>query len=232
MTAPPTRPEAVLFDLDGTIVDTMGFLFDAFRHAVAPFVSRLPSNAEVVATFGPAERECIARYLKQAEQAGTLTSTDPERVNQAVERFFRFYERGHDQIRAFPGMIDLIQTLHRAGVPLGVFTGKGRRGAEYTLGELGLWPGVLRCLVSSDDITRVKPDPEGVLKAVERLNVPAEATLFVGDAPADILAGRAAKTRTAAALWGSFDHAATLAAEPTLVFYEVAQLRDLLLPRP
>lgn len=223
-------PVAVLFDLDGTIVDTMGFLFDAFRHAVAPFVSQLPSNAEVVASFGPAERECIARYLQKAEQAGTLTSTDAQRVDRATERFFHFYEQGHDQVRAFPGMLDLLHALHRQSWPLGVFTGKGRRGAEYTLSELKLWPQIVHCLVSSDDVTRVKPDPQGVQLALQKMQAQPATTLFIGDAPADIMAGHAAQVQTAAALWGSFDHAATLAAEPTFAFREVAELRQLLLP--
>lgn len=226
--ANPPPVHALLLDLDGTLVDTLGFLFDAFRHAVEPFVSRLPTNAEVIATFGPAEPECIARYLRRAEVEGFALSPASAATEEAVRRFFRFYEAGHDEVRAFAGMLELVAKLNQTQRPVGIFTGKGRRGAEYTLQKLGLWPGGVQCLVSSDDVARSKPDPEGVRQALEQLAVRPEEMLFVGDAPADIAAGRAAGVRTAAALWGCFDPRATLAENPTYALQEVAELRRLL----
>ena len=74
-------PCALLLDLDGTIADTLLHIFEAYRHAVAPWVERTPTDAEVEATFGPAERECIARMVPQAN------------LDEAEERFYVFYER-------------------------------------------------------------------------------------------------------------------------------------------
>lgn len=225
---PQAIPQALLLDLDGTLVDTLSFLFDAFRFAVQPFVSHLPRNEEVVATFGPAEPECILRYLRQAEAAGQATTAPDLAADEAAQRFFSFYENGGDDVRAFPGMLDLIRDLQAAGRPVGIFTGKGRRGAEYTLHRLGLWPDGIQILVSSDDVRFAKPHPEGILKVLAALKIDKDQLLFVGDAPADIIAGRAAGVRTAAALWGAFDRAATLHEGPTVALDSVAELRQLL----
>lgn len=223
------RISALLLDLDGTIVNTLGFLFEAFRHAVAPLVTRPPTDAEVVATFGPSEPECIALYLRRAEAAGEARQPlSPAAIEQAVDRFFAYYERGLDQIRTFPGILELISTVRAQGRRVGVFTGKGRRGAEYTLQQLNLMPGPVEALVSSDDVTHPKPHPEGVLRSLELLRVPAAETLFVGDAAADIRAGNAAGVRTAAAVWGSFDPSDLLAAGPTHVCQAVTDLAAVL----
>lgn len=220
-------PCALLLDLDGTLVDTLGFLFEAFRHGLEPFVTRLPTDEEIVATFGPSEPECLARYLRRAETEGFGKATAEAATPEAARRFFTYYESGCDQVRAFPGMVEVIQEMGRQGRPVGVFTGKGRRGAEYTLSQLGLWPRGVQCLVSSDDVTFAKPHPEGVFQALEQLAVTKDVLLFVGDAPADIQSGKAAGVRTAAALWGSFDKEATLKADPTYACRNVAELRDI-----
>lgn len=225
MSSPEPNPRGLLLDLDGTIVDTLGFLFEAFRYALEPFVTRLPTDEEIVATFGPSEPECIARYLRQCEALGTARLPANEAAGPAADRFFEYYERG-ESIRAFPGMVDVIRLARRTGWRVGVFTGKGRRGAIYTLEQLNLWP-YIGCLVSSDDVSRPKPDPEGICLALTQMDLRPDRLLFVGDAPADIAAGLAAQVHTAAALWGSFDRAATAAARPPIVCERVSDLRTL-----
>jgi HAD superfamily hydrolase (TIGR01509 family) len=221
-------PAALLLDLDGTLVDTLSFLFDAFRHAVKPFVTRVPSDEEVVGTFGPSEPECIARFLQRAETEGWAKKPAEECWEAAVDRFFHFYETQPNQVRAFPGMLELVHQAKAKGWYLGVFTGKGRRGAIYTLEQLRLWPQTVECLISSDDVMHPKPNPEGVKLALEKLEVEPGRMLFVGDAPADIEAGKAGGVQTAAALWGSFDRKASLAAGPTYVLHKVSDLQELL----
>src|SRR5262249_26386624 len=149
-------------------------------------VTRLPTDDEVLATFGPAEPECIYRYLQQAEAGGETKKPAEECLDPAVERFFQFYERHPNHVRAFPGVLEVMQRAKGSGWRLGVFTGKGRRGAIYTLEQLRLWPDVAEVLVSSDDVTYPKPDPEGVKLALAKLEITPDRMLFVGDAPADI----------------------------------------------
>jgi phosphoglycolate phosphatase-like HAD superfamily hydrolase len=97
----------------------------------------------------------------------------------------------------------VIDRAWELGWKVGVFTGKGRRSARFTLGELGLLDRI-EVLISGDDVSRPKPDPEGVHRASELLGVPVDRILLAGDAPADIRAGRAAGARTAAVLWAAF----------------------------
>ena len=79
----PNEPRALLLDLDGTIADTLPHVFDAYRHAVAPWVERPPTDAEIEATFGPSERECIAVMVPGAD------------LDEAVERFHSYHEEHH-----------------------------------------------------------------------------------------------------------------------------------------
>ncbi len=185
-------PRALLLDLDGTIAHTLPLIFDAYRHAVAPWVKRPPTDSEVEATFGPAERECIARMVPRAD------------LDEAEERFHTYYETHHSQgVTIVEGIVDVIEHARRLGWRIGVFTGKGRRSAKFTLTELGLWNSI-ECLVSSDDVERPKPDPEGVFHASEALGVPVDRILLAGDSPSDVKAGRSAGCKTAAVLWAAF----------------------------
>lgn len=188
----PKDARVLLLDLDGTIADTLPHIFDAYRHAVAPWVGRPPTDAEVEATFGPAERECIARMVPTAS------------LDEAEERFHAYYESELDKnVKIVAGVAEVIDHARSLGWRIGVFTGKGRRSAKFTLVELGLWDRIEH-LVSSDDVSRPKPDPEGVFQASEVLHVPVERILLAGDSPADVRAGRLAGAKTAAVLWAAF----------------------------
>lgn len=187
---PPRR--ALLLDLDGTIADTLPHIFEAYRHAVAPWVERPPTDAEVEATFGPAERGCIARMVPETD------------LDEAERRFHDYYESHHGRgVRVVEGIADAIDHARGLGWRTGVFTGKGRRSARFTLAELGL-AARIEHLVTSDDVARPKPDPEGVFNASKALDVPTDRILLAGDSPADVSAGRDAGAKTAAVLWAAF----------------------------
>ena len=185
-------PRALLLDLDGTIADTLPHIFDTYRHAVAPWVERPPSDAEIEATFGPSERDCIALMAPGAD------------LDEAVRRFHEYHEAHHNRnVKVVEGIADVINQARGLGWRIGVFTGKGRRAAVFSLVDLGLWDRVEH-LVSGTDVTRAKPDPEGILLASAAMGVSVDRILMVGDSPADVQAGRAAGARTAAVLWVAF----------------------------
>jgi HAD superfamily hydrolase (TIGR01509 family) len=188
----PSKARALLLDLDGTIADTLPHVFEAYRHAVAPWVERPPTDGEIEATFGPSERDCIAMMAPGAD------------LDEAVERFHSYHEEHHGRgVKVIEGIADVIEHARRLGWRVGVFTGKGRRPAVFSLVELGLWDRIEH-LVSGSDVTRPKPDPEGVFDASEALGVPVDRILLAGDSPADIQAGRHAGSKTAAVLWAAF----------------------------
>jgi pyrophosphatase PpaX len=196
--APDTdRPafDVVIFDQDGTLVDTMDVIFEAFVNTARRFADRRVTREELFRGMGPPEEEMLRGYV-------------PEHLfPEAVEFFFGHYHRTADRIRLFPGVKEALECLDGAGVKLGLFTGKGRRGTRWTLDLLGLgrW---FASPVTGDDVERYKPDPEGVRRAMSAAGVPAERSgraLVVGDSPYDIQAGRAAGTKTGVALWGVGD---------------------------
>jgi HAD superfamily hydrolase (TIGR01509 family) len=188
----PETPHALLLDLDGTLADTLPHVFEAYRHAVAPWVERPPTDAEIEATFGPSERECLAVMAPVAK------------LDEAVDRFHEYHEAYHGEaVQLVEGIVDVIDHARSLGWRVGVFTGKGRRPATFSLVELGLWDRVEH-LISGSDVTRPKPDPEGVFIASQALGVPVEGILLAGDSPADVQAGRSAGARTAAVLWAAF----------------------------
>jgi HAD superfamily hydrolase (TIGR01509 family) len=188
----PDQPRALLLDLDGTIADTLPHVFEAYRHAVAPWVACPPTDEEIEATFGPSERECLAVMAPEAA------------LDAAVDRFHTYHEIHHgNAVKVVAGIVDVIDLARRLGWRVGVFTGKGRRAAVFSLTDLGVWDRIEH-LVSGSDVSRPKPDPEGVFLASKALGVPVDRILLAGDSPADVEAGKAAGCRTAAVLWAAF----------------------------
>jgi HAD superfamily hydrolase (TIGR01509 family) len=224
MSHAPTPPYGLLLDLDGTIADTLPHLFRAFRHGVEPFVTQLPSDAEIVATFGPPERDCIAKVLRNPELAAPAAIAG---LDAAEERFHAYYEGRHEEVKAFPGIADVMRLARARDWRIGVCTGKGRRSAVFTLQLLELLQYV-ECLVTGEDVRRPKPDPEGVRLVMQQLGVQGEHLIVVGDTPADVLAGQAAGARTAGAFWGAFDSEALRRAGPTWALATVNDLRRLI----
>lgn len=217
----------LLLDLDGTLVDTLPFLFDCFRLSVAPLVQRLPKDEEIVATFGPSEEKCIARLLRTWESQSLLNfPLKPQDVADSTARFHAAYEAGHaaGKVPLYSQIKNILEEYRSAGWALGVFTGKGRVSAVSTLAhhQLDL---LMDVVITSDDVLHPKPAPDGVLQAIERTGSSPEKTFFVGDNPADIQAGNAAGVTTVAALWGAFNREETLAAKPRFVCESPSDLR-------
>lgn len=218
------KVRAVVFDFDGTLADTLPHLCRSFRYALAPFVRREPSDAEIVATFGPPERENLRELLRNP----AIGKPGAERfLDEAEQRYHEHYEGSHDAVRVFPGIVSVLEAIRRAGWPIGVFTGKSQRSATFALRHVGL-EGFVDYLLGGDQVSRPKPDPEGLTRLAAVFAVPVQEVLFVGDSPGDILAGRAAEALTAAALWAAFRPEATVAAEPTWVCQTVSDLHHLI----
>lgn len=220
----------LLLDLDGTLVDTLGFIIECFRQSVHPWVKRLPTNEEIVATFGPAEIECIARLLNQFDGASLLHEPmQKEHVAQSAARFHKLYDDGHaaGHVQLYPGMREVIDEARAGGWALGIFTGKGRSSALATLAHLQLTD-VFNVIVTSDDVPHPKPAPDGVQKAALQAGSLCAKTYFVGDNPADILAGNAAGATSVAALWGAFNREETRNANPVYILNSPLELQSLL----
>ena len=190
---PSRPPAAVLFDLDGTLIDSIELILSSYRHTMLSHRGTTPPDAVWLAGLGT---PLWTQFRK-------LTDNDAE-VAAMVETYRRHNLAHHDRmVRPYPGVVDAVRQLYAAGRALGIVTSKKRDGARRGLRHCG-FDGLFTVLVGADDVERHKPDPEPVRRAIELLGAPAQDTVFVGDSPHDLVAGRAAGVQTAAVSWGPF----------------------------
>jgi pyrophosphatase PpaX len=205
------RPIAVLFDLDGTLVDTIPFILACVRHTFEG-EPRGPSDAEWIAGIGTPLRVQLAQ----------LAAT-PERIEPLFQRYRAFWLQHHDaETRLFPGTGETVRALRAAGHPIAVVTAKAEVGAERTLRHVGLREQV-DVIVAADTVERCKPDPMPVRYALGKVaRAPGEAVM-IGDSPHDLAAGRGAGTATIGVCWG----AATREALAPLADHLLAEVREI-----
>ena len=200
----------ILFDLDGTLVDTTELILQSFACAFdAHLPGRLPLRRDLVATFG---RSLPATLREMAAEHG---AADPDALaEQMMATYRKFQVIHHDTlIRPFDGVDRALAALHADGHRLGVVTSKMQHSARRGLRLFDL-ERYFDVAVFHDDVTRHKPHPEPLLEAARRAKVVPENTIYVGDSTHDVIAGHAAGMGTAAVLWGPFDRAVLEAVRP------------------
>lgn len=210
--------DIALFDLDGTIADTLPLIYESFDAAFMPALGRGFPEHEIRAMFGPPDHEIIRRQVPA------------ELAEAAIQRYNQHYSARHVAlVTVFPALTTLIRVCAKAGIRLGVITGKSRATALVTLEYLGL----IECfpvLYAGDDVERQKPAPDALRLALIDLGAgPGERIAMIGDSAADIIAGRAVGARTIAVQWGSPDHDELQASAPDEMVSSVAELSSLLL---
>lgn len=206
-------PIAVLFDLDGTLVDTLELLLGSARHAFAERRDRAPTDAEWTAGIGTPLREQLAPWAASPAELAAL-----------VERYRAHQLLHHDHLtQPYPDVLAVVAALRAAGHPLGIVTSKADAIARRTIAHVGL-EGAFDTIVGCDAAARAKPHPDPVLLALDRLGVPASDALFVGDSPHDVASGNAAGVATVAALWGFFAPDVLAASHPTYTIGRITEL--------
>jgi pyrophosphatase PpaX len=201
----PVPWAAVLFDLDGTLADTVELILRCYRHTMRAHLGRELPDERWLATIGTPLRAQLRAFARDDEEAGRM-----------METYVTYQRTVHDElVRPFPGAVEAVDELRARGTPVAVVTSKRAEIAVRTLERCG-FGGKHDVLVSVDDVRRGKPDPEPVLLALQKLGAADEAgrALMVGDSPWDMRAGRLAGTRTAAALWGPYTRDALAPEEP------------------
>jgi pyrophosphatase PpaX len=210
------RRIALLFDLDGTLIDTIGLILASAHHAFASYPGRRPTDADWIAGIGTPLRVQLAQLASR-----------PEDVEGLFLRYREYFRSHHDAMtRPFPGAVEIVAGLHAAGHPVGIVTAKFEEPARRSLSHTGLAPHV-DAVVGADTLPEHKPDPAPVRHLLRLLDRgPAEA-LLVGDSPHDIQAGNAAGVRTAAALWGAAAKPVLAAASPHWLLGSIGELPPL-----
>lgn len=178
---PLFRPRAVVFDLDGTLVDSLPLVLAAIAHAIAPYGSR-PEKEIFAGLGGPP-----ARFL------GALLP-DLTHLPTALDRMEQYHRANAHLIQPFSGATRILGEL-QAQAQLALWTGRDRASTEWILNEHRLEP-FFATAVCGDDLATHKPDPEGLRAILQRLGVQPTDTLFVGDADVDVAGGVASGVRT------------------------------------
>jgi pyrophosphatase PpaX len=183
------RFPVVLFDFDGTIVDSGGIILASMRHATRTVLARDYSDTELMANVGGPGLE--AQMLAIA----------PEQAEELVRVYREHNEAIHDELESCQGMESVLETLQQQGRRLGIVTAKRHRTVQLAFEHLPLGP-YFDTIVAGDDTTRHKPNPDPVLLGLERLAATADEAVYVGDSPYDMQAGKAAGVATIGVTWG------------------------------
>jgi pyrophosphatase PpaX len=205
-------PRVVLFDLDGTLIDSIPLIVASMQHAFAGRACA-PSVMEWVALIGTPLDAMIRRWAGDEADVALLKG-----------RYKEHQWAHHDaMVRAFPGIPDVLDTLGRGGVRMAVVTSKLEDSARRSLEFLGLL-GHFEAVVGLESTVRHKPDPEPVRFALGSLSAAPGEAAFVGDSPHDVRSGNAAGVATVATLWGPFTRADLAPAAPRAWAAEVGEL--------
>lgn len=199
-----TSRVGVLFDLDGTVLDTGELVLRSFAHAWERECGFVPSRAELLSTFGTPLRQAVRQLVDEALRAGRLPDgTDVDLASDRVYRaYVEFQDRHHDDlVTAFPGIVSTLQRLADDGVRLGLVTSKRRVLAERGLRVAGV-PPLFEASIFPEDCRRHKPAPDPIRTGIRRLQLEPGAALYVGDAAVDMEAARAAGVTAVGAGWG------------------------------
>ena len=184
------RYPTVLFDLDGTLVDSGAMILASYRHATQSVLAREVPDDVLAGFIGGGS---IHEHMRQIDEG---------RAEELVRVYREHNEPLHDDLEAFPGVEDLLASLEAQGRTLGVVTGKRRRTVDLAFAVLPL-ERHFDVVVTTDMTELHKPHPEPVLKALELLGADPAGTAFVGDSPFDVAAGKAAGVFTVAVTWGN-----------------------------
>lgn len=206
--------ECVLFDLDGTIVNTNELIINSFMHTLKE--NDLPSltREQIIPLMGTTLQQQLSAFSGLEAKDISL-----------LERSYRSYNNAHhdELVQAFPYVNETMEELQRRGIKLGVVTTKIRPNTLKSLEQFDLLK-YMDTIVTVNDVTHPKPHPEPVLTAVANLGVDPSRTLMVGDSAVDIQSAKAAGVRVAGVAWSLKGEDVLWTYEPDYMIHEMKDL--------
>jgi len=216
MPASARRP-TVLFDLDGTLIDSIELILSSARYAFEKLDRPAPSDEEWLTGVGIPLRTMFGRYARDQADCELL-----------IQAYREYQLPNHDRlVRAYDGVVETILELRQRGHDIGVVTSKSEALALRGLACVGL-ARYMDTVVGCDACTRHKPDPEPVLLALHRLACAPDNAVFVGDSVHDVIAGNAAGVTTMGALWGPFVRSDLAPGDPNHYVTTISEVIELL----
>ncbi len=182
-----------LFDLDGTLLDTVDLIVFSYRHTLKAHLGTVPPDEVFLKGLGTPLHTILQGF-----------SNVPEEVEAMVETYRIHNLEHHDaMVKPYEGALEAVQQLKARGRRLALVTSKARSMAERGLEVCG-FSGLMEAVVAAEDVARHKPHPEAVNRALDILGADPGGAVFIGDSPHDLAAGHRAGVKTAAVLWGPF----------------------------
>ena len=211
------RYPVVLFDLDGTLIDSGPIILASMKHASLTVLGREPDEELVRAAIGGPGLLAQMREL------------DPDRVDELVEAYRLHNEPLHETLESFLDVPELLPVLRAEGRRLGIVTAKRRLTVELALDRFPVLRETMEVVVGAEDTERHKPDPDPILEALNRLAVAADEAVYVGDSPFDVRSAKAAGVGAIAVGWGGIHpDERLLAEEPDALVQTAGELHALL----
>jgi len=214
--------KVIIFDMDGTLVSSLPAIYHCENEISHKYLKTVLSLEDVISEFGPPAHTIIrnmTRNLPDAHQSRAVSD---------YYECYRTYLSTHGLV--FPGITELLRRIKGSGSRLALFTGVEKTMMEFTLNPFKLSE-FFEVRISADDIQKSKPDPEGITLVLSRIRANARDSMYVGDSPADIIAGRRAGVSTGAALWSPENRGDPTTEHPDYEFRSVQQLSDFLFPK-
>ena len=207
------RYPVVLFDLDGTVIDTGAIILASMRHAAETVIGGDYTDEQLLAAVGGPGLEAQMHAL------------DPTRVDELVRVYRAHNEPLHETIGVCEGMDDVLETLKDRGHRLGIVTAKRRATVDLAFARVPI-ESLFDTVVGGDETAENKPHPAPLLLALERMGATPEEAAYVGDSPFDMQAAKAAGLRAIGVSWGRI-HTADKLTDADVVIHEAAELLDL-----
>ncbi len=219
---PPASPsgrlrdlQAILFDLDGTLIDTVDLIRQSFRHATGTVLGReLPDEITMRNVGQPLE----VQYRDMA----------PAHADELLRLHREFTMAHHEDLaREYPGTRETLAEIRRREIPMGIVTSKGTQAARHGIDMFGLG-GFMKAVVTADDTECHKPDPCPLRFAADLMGVDLGYCIYVGDSPHDMQAAVAGGAIAVAALWGAFPEGDLLVNGPAFALRGIGDLLALI----
>lgn len=194
----------ILFDFDGTLIDTNELIILALNEAARKYIHRTLDREDLNAILG--------KYLEDQ-----MKQLSPEHYMKLMHFYKEFYKEHQDQMtKEFPGIKQMLKSLKNNGCKIAIVSAKGRSGIEHSLKKFKIDP-YIDVIISASDVQNNKPHPEPALKALEALKADTEKALMIGDSPYDILCGKNAGIKSILVDWTIFPKQELLKLNPDYV---------------
>ncbi|WP_342514565.1 pyrophosphatase PpaX [Sporosarcina sp. FSL K6-1522] len=209
----------LLFDFDGTLLDTNELIIQTFQHVLDKHYPGEYERADILPFLGPTLMD-------------TFGKVNPERAEEHIAEYRAWNIAHHDDLAyEFDGVSETLRLLKAAGMKMAIVSTKRKDMIERGLGLLDV-EGVFDVVIGIDDVTNPKPDPEPIVLALEKLGATAEEALMIGDNYHDIEGGKNAGVRTAAVAWSIKGESFLQTYQPDYMLHHISDMLKIVKGEP